>query len=1016
MKKFACWGGSAVKDTVYIDIGALPINLDSIFLAAHTPVRVEHTIGPSVSADLSGENQVLDALIEDIGTYKSNSVIAVTGAPGTGKSHVVRWVNAQLRDVDKPIHLLYVPREIANLRDLLASLVRGLPGELGDDLLTRVDRAIGSLTEPEVASRLVSQMEQELRWSFGAPPAVAPNESVDDRAKREQLESLLGQYEEDGRRRGGLADILAMPSVREHLERAGGTVRNVAESIVGKIQRGDAAVTQFSAEDLDIKVPARDRLLRQFLSTIRVEEKPALSLLQQSLERALPQFIGLTDPSGETLSTLFSKAREILADSKTELVLLFEDLAQFGLIDSTLFNQFLIQPAKDRAPLRVIFAITNAKWDERVPEAVQRRVRHRFQVLPIQELSDGVGDISGIEIFLARYLNLVRDGRDAITNAWASADVQARRDGTWIPNACSTRNDGKECEFRSECHLSFGAPTPAPLTEVGLYPYNRNALRRLVSRLGDKASNPGHLLKAALEEVLEEARPLILSGDYPDKRVEELFDYVFETSSLSMKAGVDGQAGERMLRTNVIWGGDAVITDQTLLDAFDLPLPQITEPTPVDLGAENGGGGDDAKPVPKEKGTLPYLREINSWSQNPVKITEAVVDQIRTWLWQAVSERLKLDQDFINAQGNGKLILDSAFLRYSFVFPGAEFGRIPGKGILKFEIAPSDEMTELLIALLWYQANGHWNDDGDYKWPQGYRAPQLRRSLEAYLDSCAERVRSSVLERRANYRIRDQVLGVEAIAHRCIDGGLSPVQASVGLWAEVESEARTTLTELNPSQWMTDLYSVRQGESNDPQMVDTPGSVDAVQRALRMPFQFLEQIVLDPETLPEIRVCAKRIRDAIANASADQLALSDTSVSSIQALLSDSGLIEVIGEAKEIGNLARTAQLFRPAAGWADFEKSCSRALENASAWASRDGDSELDGVTDNDRAVLIQTWVRGVIALEKDLAVIHNALLETTEHSNYQAVGGDTASDLRRLDAESARALEYLHCISGGA
>ena len=96
MEKFRCWSGENVGQTVFSDIGALASGADAIFLAAHTPVALEHKKGPEVDDQSSGEAQVLDALLGAVSVEKSNTLIAVTGGTGSGKSHVVRWVNAHV--------------------------------------------------------------------------------------------------------------------------------------------------------------------------------------------------------------------------------------------------------------------------------------------------------------------------------------------------------------------------------------------------------------------------------------------------------------------------------------------------------------------------------------------------------------------------------------------------------------------------------------------------------------------------------------------------------------------------------------------------------------------------------------------------------------------------------------------------------------------------------------------------------------------------------------------------------
>lgn len=727
MEKFTCWNAASVSETVFTDIGALSRSTDAVFLAAHTPARVTHHRGPQEMADAGGgETQVLAALLADVGTYPSNTLIAVTGNSGTGKSHIVRWVYAQLRQSRPDLHVLYVPRELSNLRDLLRSLIKGLglTDDVGQEMLARVDDAIGDVTEQEIASRLRGEMAQALRWQF--PPAAPPPEEIsEERELRERREILLGTWQPDGRRSGGLADMIDIPLIRDNLEREGGTLRVIAGSIAGKAADRHRSLSRFIPDDLYPRGMGKDRDVRMFLSSLKTRPGPALALLQEALDKAFPEFVGLTSGSGETLDSLFRDTRIRLKESGRDLVLLFEDLVQFGPIDGALYAQFRNQPTDELAPLRVVFAITSANWEERGPETVKRRLRHRFEVLPIQEGPDETD--APIRDFLARYLNLVRVGRAGVEAAWSAASDESRTAGSWIPNACDTREHGKPCRFADECRPGFGSADVSPIGHVGLYPFNESALRRLARNMGAAARTPGHLLRVALEEVLVEAGPHIKNGTYPDRRAEDHFDYQFVSTLPELKRGMAGETGGRLLRANVIWGDDQQITSATVLDAFALPpladSPALVpeEPRPH---KEPGSQSAEAQPKPPvERPPLPLLVQVNAWSQRPAQFLETSVEYFREWLYRGVVDRLGLDQDLIHIErGIGKDLLESVLTRYSFVFPGAEFGRTPGSGRLKFDITPDEGTVALLIGVMWFHHAGHWQREaGSWAWPAASR-------------------------------------------------------------------------------------------------------------------------------------------------------------------------------------------------------------------------------------------------------------------------------------------------------
>ena len=108
-RKFRCWRTPVVQDTILGDIGMLRLKADAVFLAAHAPVPVERLKGAVAPGD--GEAEILNALRGELGLTERNTIIAITGDVGTGKSHAVRWVRAHLReDLQRLPNRLCTPR------------------------------------------------------------------------------------------------------------------------------------------------------------------------------------------------------------------------------------------------------------------------------------------------------------------------------------------------------------------------------------------------------------------------------------------------------------------------------------------------------------------------------------------------------------------------------------------------------------------------------------------------------------------------------------------------------------------------------------------------------------------------------------------------------------------------------------------------------------------------------------------------------------------------------------------
>ena len=203
------------------------------------------------------------------------------------------------------------------------------------------------------------------------------------------------------------------------------------------------------------------------------------------------------------------------AEEDTELVLLFEDLALFGLVDDDLYDQFSQQPLDDYCPLRVVFAITTGKFRD-IRDTVRDRITYHFVV---QNLEGGDGDADPAMVtFVARYLNNARVGRDALVAARAAADERTRESGTWVPNACEIRENGHPCQHRDECFGAFGSVDTGPAGQVGLYPHNLVSLRRAFRHLRDENRlSPRSLVNDVVHDFLITADPEIGAGIFPDR-------------------------------------------------------------------------------------------------------------------------------------------------------------------------------------------------------------------------------------------------------------------------------------------------------------------------------------------------------------------------------------------------------------------------------------------------------------------------------------------------------------------
>lgn len=918
MEGFRCWSAETVADTVFSDIGALASDADAIFLAAHTPVTLDRKKGTEVDVAASGEAQVLKALLGPIGDTNRNTLIAVTGESGSGKSHVVRWVNAHVKRDDERFRVLYVPRAIQTLRALLHRIVTDLPGVEGTDLLDRVDAAIGKSSPGELKDRLVNEMCLALNWTIQEqPPGEA--ETPDEAQAREERNGLLGIPDDQGRRRDGLADLLGEPLVSKALLRPGGRLDRLVASYFDETSRRDDSEEAFGDEDLPIRAPGIRRSLAarpdmaELWDMVTHNPADALLLLEDALRKAVPATLGLRSTSGgDTLDGLFRRSREILKAEGRELVLIFEDLTQFGLVDGELYDQFATAPSKDIAPLRVVFAVTDGAF-ARMDKTVSTRVTDVFEV--------GGSALSDPQKFVGRYLNLVRVGGPRTQQLWNSAGHDSSK--PWMQNACLTRNEGLPCEFLEKCHESFGKVKIDDLGDVGLYPYSAAALRRAVDHLGHEGT-PRLVLDECISTNLTEADARIADGTFPHDRIDDRFDRrntIGRQVLIQDVPNLSKPEEDRLYRARVIWGDEKGLP-KGIEEAFALPRAG-TEVVVVPPQPDT--------PQPERLGPHP-LEPLYQWERGDL-FADDEANYYRNTLLAMVESRLQLDQSLVHVySGRGRAVLAGLFNQTSFFFEGAR-GAGAGKDSVRFDLKPTPENVRLLIAARWFREHGHFDpEQGNWPWPVGRDAQELMVELETQLDTWAATVRRRFLETCGGSAVAGDAVGLRAVAllavghdaralcstDRVLNCDSRPVGSVSDAWADVQSAANQALG-LKTDEYVAEFAAVRQGAKGGPQLIDTLELEAALSRWLADPESSLTRVQHEGES--GLALQAKNLLEQLRKCEAGER----TEIESASVILDDNleGLApSTVGDrALQIGDSAKNTGLFRPADAWGQFKR-----------------------------------------------------------------------------------------------
>ena len=491
----ACW---RADNTRAIFVTEALEGKDEVFLATHTPIEGFDVDGRD-AGEFSGNNEhaVLAALSDPT---RQHAFCVVQGEPGSGKSHLIRWLSINwpypndvkllLRRADGSLEGALrqlkdrLPPEFSKLFDnlgqkqratlqgraniFLSTLAHTLePGHfdvpLIDDNWCRQYAPAELLMHPAIRSKW-SSPSRILRLLQGAEGDRNSATASFDLYDMEELGGLCAPLV-------GQASISHAQNLARRLEREADTIRAYREQ--------DWLAYELAAEHPD-----------HFETSLRL-----IDALNRRRNEAIQNVLGV---SAQGLKTLFRQVREALAERGRRLVLLLEDITSWeglddSLIDVLIFNAAAKGDADARAvcPLISVVGVTPGYY-EKLPGNYRQRITHEIQ---LGHSTGGLQDVATLREedtrrqFAARYLNAVRAG-PATLDGWLRS-VRAGEDAP-PPNYCDS------CPRQRACFDVFGDQDG-----IGLFPFTAHAFDRFFDALkendnGQTWKTPRGILQAIL--------------------------------------------------------------------------------------------------------------------------------------------------------------------------------------------------------------------------------------------------------------------------------------------------------------------------------------------------------------------------------------------------------------------------------------------------------------------------------------------------------------------------------------
>lgn len=579
-----CWEADDV--TRVISTEALEGH-EGVFLATHTPIE-----GFSVPIDHAGEiaspseRAVLTALAAPV---RRHAFCVVQGEPGSGKSHLIRWLYVNWphgNDVK-----LLLQRADGSLEGALNQLRKRLPGEF-HDLFDRLGRR-QKVSPQGRANLFLSHLATALAPGHFDPPLEdeewcrvnRPDELVGSpdvkrgwKGPERVLRLMEGRGSNDGNARNSQSasfDLFDAEQLAECVESRNGLSGPAAKLAKRLWDESDDVIRPYREEGWSAEDIARDD---ELAGKVPVSRK-LIEVLNRRRNDAVQNLLGV---SAQGLKDLFRQVREALARRGQRLVLLLEDITSWEGIDDSLIDALVTNAETrdatgeaDLCPLISVVGVTPTYYDQLLKAGNYRaRITHELSLGDARE--GGLQDVATLRhretrlAFVARYLSAVRAG-PARLDEWR--ELLRDRSDLAAPNRCDN------CQLRVDCHRTFGAAHG-----VGLFPFTDAALDHFFDALDERDAGmtwktPRGVLQAVLNPVLGQGRELA-SGNFPTARIETR-GLTRESRGLAprleriVEARFDDE-GERARAKRVLaYWGDRQRADTTMLPDGTLAFAQV---------------------------------------------------------------------------------------------------------------------------------------------------------------------------------------------------------------------------------------------------------------------------------------------------------------------------------------------------------------------------------------------------------------------------------------------------------
>lgn len=714
---YLCWNPDIASDR--LDTEAEQHSQD-FFTAIHSPISAQRmfykapgdaSAGILSPGDFMSEQSILEEFMNKSENFDGNILMPIIGASGSGKTHLIKWLKANIKNTEKR-KVLLIPRINISLKKIINLMLNNLTGDEFD------------------------KYRNELLH--------APNENIDHDQNKDQLISQFANSigactnnynlsEEEIYLRKGLNALFTDPFFRENWWlKSGGFIDRLTANTSGKNvhdlhnteQPLDFTETDLPKNILEVNTRACEAA-RNFYNQLNVfgsgDLAAIVALVNSSAETAVKNLLKLGGVND--LERMMIEVRQHYKMKNIELVVLIEDFARLEGVDKALLSALMAKRHQtgenDLCAIRTAFACTRDRYDK-LPDTVKTRATPTIQVGVVDNDRDPIQDWTQ---FAGRYLNAIR--RFAQTTPLNQI------------NPCVL------CHHQANCHKAFGTieiklndkPDETP-SIIGLYPLNKPLLEKTHDRFLAELFIPRDAIKYILTPILASHAKKIADGTFPPRTLVESLKgpKVIADTRLRLKQAVDS---ERQINLVDLWSStpneQGVHND--VRSAFNIGIIESinssTKSTNTNVEISAKSPLISPTPYVKEPGpvstnldpqAIALIKDLNSWT-NGQQLTSENETKLRDYIFKAIEKEIDwvgngINQKFYSDQTKALFRGTNICFRSDTKTDGQVRLQIPLNGVDK------EESAVALQALIKRKSTGSW-DFSDGKGVEGYIKAQF---------------------------------------------------------------------------------------------------------------------------------------------------------------------------------------------------------------------------------------------------------------------------------------------------